>query len=105
MAMTKYELTARIIETRPRYGPAISVVAPVDPAAPDGPALLTSPRVAMELNEVIGTQHVYHQLADVAVNVCVCGKWPMHHVHVGESRSTCWCDKCRQEVSHAGASA
>lgn len=40
-------------------------------------------------------RHRYQQLENVAVNVCVCGKWPMNHVHLGESPRTCGCDGCR----------
>lgn len=40
-------------------------------------------------------QHPYQQLAGVSVLVCTCGKWPSHHVHIGESTLTCGCDECR----------
>lgn len=40
-------------------------------------------------------RHPFQQLENVAVNVCVCGKWPTHHVHLGELPQSCGCDECR----------
>ncbi len=40
-------------------------------------------------------QHPYQRRENVSVLVCVCGKWPGHHVHLGESPRTCGCDRCR----------
>ena len=40
-------------------------------------------------------QHTFEQREGVSVLVCVCGKWPAHHSHVGESYRTCGCDGCR----------
>ncbi|WP_433357667.1 hypothetical protein ACQP25_44725 (plasmid) [Microtetraspora malaysiensis] len=40
-------------------------------------------------------KHAYAERAGVMVRVCMCGKWPAHHAHLGESRSTCGCDECQ----------
>lgn len=39
-------------------------------------------------------QHAFEQAAAM-VKVCVCGKWPMHHAHLGISAESCTCDGCR----------
>lgn len=39
--------------------------------------------------------HLFEQNADATqVRVCVCGKWPDHHVHTG-NQAACGCDVCR----------
>ncbi|WP_326646070.1 hypothetical protein OG884_15575 [Streptosporangium sp. NBC_01755] len=42
------------------------------------------------------TQHPYEQRPAVSVNVCMCGKWPDHHVHTEITDQTCTCDECRR---------
>lgn len=40
-----------------------------------------------------GIQHRYEPAYEyISVEVCVCGKWPMHHVHEGVTPELCSCD-------------
>jgi hypothetical protein len=39
--------------------------------------------------------HAYVQDRLAHVRVCVCGKWPDHHVHTGD-RMGCTCDECQE---------
>ncbi len=41
-----------------------------------------------------GLRHDFDQVPDAGVQVCRCGKWPLHHVHTGH-HPTCTCDDSR----------
>lgn len=42
-----------------------------------------------------GEEHLFVQVHGVMVQVCWCGKWPMHHIHTGITPSLCTCESCR----------
>lgn len=45
--------------------------------------------------------HPFEQHPEANVRVCVCGKWPSHHVHDCGEPSNCGCDECRAAWARA----
>ncbi len=43
-----------------------------------------------------GEPHTFKQVPNVSVAVCICDKWPGHHIHTGD-RAACTCSECHPE--------